>query len=101
MTTNAWPLPGQAAGAAFVKTSTGFAATGATVADVRLMRDAVGPAMRVKASGGIRTLADALALSRCRSRLGTSATAAILERSLPKAYKSSGAGAVAALAGRV
>ncbi len=45
----------EAAGAAFVKTSTGFSTGGATVADVKLMKDAVGSKMRVKASGGIRT----------------------------------------------
>lgn len=48
----------QAAGADFVKTSTGFASSGATVHDIELMRRAVGPSMGVKASGGIRTLDD-------------------------------------------
>lgn len=69
-----------AAGAAFVKTSTGFhPAGGATVADVRLLRASVGPNVGVKASGGIRTLADAQAmLAAGASRLGTSASAAIL-----------------------
>ena len=69
------------AGAAFVKTSTGFhAAGGATVADVRLMRAGVGPHMGVKASGGIRTLADALAMIDAgANRIGTSSSAAILE----------------------
>lgn len=69
------------AGAAFVKTSTGFhAAGGATVEDVRLMRAAVGPHIGVKASGGIRTLADARAmLAAGADRLGTSASAAILD----------------------
>lgn len=68
------------AGAAFVKTSTGFhPAGGATLADVRLMRGAVGPAVGVKASGGIRTLADARAmLDAGANRLGTSSSAAIL-----------------------
>jgi len=68
------------AGAAFVKTSTGFhPAGGATVADVRLMRAVVGPQVGVKASGGIRTLADALAmLAGGANRLGTSASASIL-----------------------
>src|SRR5690606_28249294 len=50
----------QAAGARFVKTSTGFASGGATEADVRLMRDTVGSTMGVKASGGIRTREAAL-----------------------------------------
>ena len=68
------------AGAAFVKTSTGFHASGgATVADVRLMRAEVGRALGVKASGGIRSLADALAMIEAgANRIGTSASAAIL-----------------------
>lgn len=68
------------AGAAFVKTSTGFhPAGGATVHDVRLMRATVGPDIGVKASGGIRTLADAQAmLDAGANRIGTSASAAIL-----------------------
>lgn len=62
------------AGAAFVKTSTGFADGGATVADVTLMRRVVGPRMGVKASGGIRTRADAEAMVAAgASRLGASA----------------------------
>ena len=66
--------------AAFVKTSTGFHPSGgATIADVRLMRAAVGPDIGVKASGGIRNLADARAmLNAGANRLGTSASAAIL-----------------------
>ena len=69
-----------AAGAAFVKTSTGFHPSGgATVADVRLMRAEVGGNVGVKASGGIRNLADARAmLDAGANRLGTSASAAIL-----------------------
>ncbi len=68
------------AGAAFVKTSTGFHPTGgATVADVQLMRAVVGPHIGVKASGGIRSLADTLAmLSAGANRIGTSASASIL-----------------------
>jgi deoxyribose-phosphate aldolase len=68
------------AGAAFVKTSTGFHPSGgATIADVRLLRAAVGPDRGVKASGGIRTLADALAMIDAgANRIGTSASAAIL-----------------------
>jgi deoxyribose-phosphate aldolase len=72
-------------GAQFVKTSTGFAvpaagiAVGATVADVALLRATVGPQIGVKASGGIRTLADARALwAAGASRLGTSAGIALL-----------------------
>jgi deoxyribose-phosphate aldolase len=69
-----------AAGAAFVKTSTGFhAAGGATIHDVRLMREVVGANIGVKASGGIRTLVDASAmLDAGANRLGTSASATIL-----------------------
>ena len=67
-------------GAAFVKTSTGFhPAGGATVADVRLLRATVGPEFGVKAAGGIRSLADAMAMLEAgANRLGTSASAAIL-----------------------
>ena len=68
------------AGANFVKTSTGFAASGATIQDVQLMRQTVGPQMQVKASGGIRSLQDALAMIQAgATRLGTSATAGILD----------------------
>ena len=67
------------AGASFVKTSTGFAPTGAAVADVRLMREQVGESVGVKAAGGIRTLADALAMIDAgATRIGTSGTQAIL-----------------------
>lgn len=68
------------AGAAFVKTSTGFhPAGGATIDDVRLLRGEVGVTMGVKASGGIRTLPDALTMVAAgASRIGTSASAAIL-----------------------
>ena len=65
------------AGAAFVKTATGFFG-GATVEAVRLMRETAGPAVGVKASGGIRSLADALAMIQAgANRLGTSAGVAI------------------------
>lgn len=61
------------AGADFVKTSTGFSAGGATAADVRLMRETVGTEMGVKASGGVRSRADAEAMVAAgASRLGTS-----------------------------
>jgi deoxyribose-phosphate aldolase len=68
------------AGAAFVKTSTGFHPSGgATAADVRLMREVVGPQVGVKASGGIRSLADARTMIDAgANRIGTSATVAIL-----------------------
>ncbi len=62
-----------AAGADFIKTSTGFSTGGATVSDVRLLREHVGPEVKVKASGGISSLADAEAmLAAGASRLGTS-----------------------------
>ena len=65
------------AGAAFVKTSTGFAG-GATVEDVRLLRETVGPGVGVKAAGGIRTRAQALAMIAAgATRIGTSAGVAI------------------------
>jgi len=69
----------EAGGADFVKTSTGFAGGGATVAHVELMRASVGPEVQVKASGGVRSYADALAmLAAGATRLGTSASAVIL-----------------------
>lgn len=68
------------AGAAYVKTSTGFAHQGATVKDVALMRRTVGRRLGVKASGGIRTLALAMSLIHVGANLiGTSSTEAILE----------------------
>ncbi|MGQ9848500.1 MAG: deoxyribose-phosphate aldolase [Aggregatilineaceae bacterium] len=67
------------AGADFVKTSTGFGPGGATVHDVTLMRQVVGPQMGVKASGGIRSYADALAMIQAgASRIGASAGVRIL-----------------------
>lgn len=67
------------AGADFVKTSTGFAASGATVEDVALMRRVVGPTVGVKASGGVRTLDAARALLQAgATRIGTSAGVAIV-----------------------
>jgi len=67
-------------GADFVKTSTGFQKLGATVHDVKLMREAVGPDMGVKAAGGIRNTEVALALIEVgANRLGASAGIAIVE----------------------
>ncbi|RLG45763.1 MAG: deoxyribose-phosphate aldolase, partial [Thermoproteota archaeon] len=60
------------AGAHFVKTSTGFGPRGATVEDVRLMRETVGPDMGVKAAGGVRTLEDTMAMIEAgATRIGT------------------------------
>lgn len=68
-------------GAHFVKTSTGFGSGGATIEDVRLMREAVGPKFGVKASGGIRDLPAALAMIEAgATRLGSSAGVAILSQ---------------------
>jgi deoxyribose-phosphate aldolase len=67
------------AGAAFVKTSTGFGGGGATVEDVALLRAVVGDGVGVKASGGVRTAADARAMVRAgASRIGASACVAIV-----------------------
>lgn len=66
------------AGAAFVKTSTGFAKGGATVEDVALMRRVVGSEMGVKASGGVRTAEDVLRMSQAgANRIGASASVEI------------------------
>lgn len=70
----------QKAGADFVKTSTGFSTGGATVPDVALMRKTVGPDMGVKASGGARSLEDALAFIEAgATRIGASSGVAIME----------------------
>lgn len=70
----------ESAGADYVKTSTGFAPGGATMEDLRLMRGAVSPRVRVKAAGGVRTL-DALleVISVGVDRVGATQTAAILD----------------------
>jgi deoxyribose-phosphate aldolase len=66
-------------GARFVKTSTGFGTGGATVADVKLLRETVGPKFGVKASGGIRDTQTALAMIQAgATRLGTSASVTII-----------------------
>ena len=70
-----------AAGADFVKTSTGFLGGGATVEDVKLLREVVGPYKGVKASGGIRTAEAALKMIEAgANRLGTSRTVTIMEQ---------------------
>ncbi len=71
------------AGADFVKTSTGFSRWGATVEDVALMRRVVGPKIGVKASGGVRSLADALAMIEAgANRIGASSGVAIVQEAL-------------------
>ena len=73
----------QKAGADFVKTSTGFSTGGATLSDVKLMRQTVGPDMGVKAAGGARSYADAVAFVEAgATRIGTSSGAAILKGEL-------------------
>ena len=68
------------AGAEFVKTSTGFSSGGATVADVTLLRATVGERCGVKASGGIRTLADTVQMAAAgANRIGASASVAIVQ----------------------
>jgi deoxyribose-phosphate aldolase len=70
----------EAAGADFVKTSTGFAATGATHEDLKLMRRSVSPRIGVKAAGGVRSLDALLAVMELGvTRIGATQTAAILD----------------------
>lgn len=70
----------KAAGADYVKTSTGFGPGGATVADVALMRRVVGPGLGVKAAGGVRSYADAKAMIAAgATRIGASAGVAIVQ----------------------
>jgi deoxyribose-phosphate aldolase len=79
----------KAAGADYVKTSTGFAGGGATVEDVHLMREIVGPEMGVKASGGVRTKEEAEAMVKAgATRIGASAGIKIVrgEASTGKGY---------------
>ncbi len=72
------------AGADFVKTSTGFGPSGATVEDIQLMRETVGPLMGVKASGGVRTQDDARKMVAAgATRIGASASVAIVLGSDP------------------
>ncbi len=68
------------AGADFVKTSTGFSTGGATASDIKLIRETVGPDLGVKASGGVRSLEDAMAMiENGATRIGASASIAICE----------------------
>jgi deoxyribose-phosphate aldolase len=68
------------AGADWVKTSTGFAPTGATMADIRLMRQSVGAKVEVKAAHGVRTLAAALEMIDAGvTRIGATATATMID----------------------
>ena len=68
------------AGADFIKTSTGFSTGGATVEDIAQMRGVAGSRCGVKASGGIRSLADAQAMLRAgATRIGASASVRIVQ----------------------
>lgn len=77
-------LLAKTAGADYVKTSTGFGPGGATVEDVALMRRVVGPAMGVKAAGGIKSYDDARAMIAAgATRLGASAGIKIVQEAMP------------------
>lgn len=77
----------QAAGADFVKTSTGFSTSGAAAADVKLMRETVGSSMGVKASGGIHSAQEAMEMIEAgANRLGTSASVAIITGAKGEGY---------------
>ena len=70
----------EAAGAGFVKTSTGFNGQGATRENVRLMKSVVGDSMKVKASGGVKTVNDCVAMMEAGAeRIGTSNGVRIME----------------------
>lgn len=74
-------LMAKKAGADFVKTSTGFSKAGATVEDIRLMRQTVGPEMGVKASGGVRTYEDAIKMIEAgATRIGASSGIQIVKQ---------------------
>ncbi len=74
------------AGADFVKTSTGFAKSGSTIEDLKLMRASCSPRVRIKAAGGVRTLDDALAVRAVgASRFGATQTVSILAEAARRA----------------
>src|SRR5882724_9433068 len=84
----------KSAGADFVKTSTGFSKGGATVADIALMRRVVGPALGVKASGGVKNIDDARAMVEAgATRIGASVGVKIAQEAA--GVKSNGRGALA------
>lgn len=75
-------------GAHFVKTSTGFSRSGASIEDIKLLRKAVGPNFKIKASGGIRTLDTVLEMINAGAdRIGTSAGLSIMEQAIKKIEK--------------
>jgi deoxyribose-phosphate aldolase len=64
----------------YIKTSTGFGTAGATLEDIRLMKQHIGPDVKIKAAGGIRTISDMeLFLQEGCSRLGTSSAIRLFE----------------------
>lgn len=76
-------LAAKSVGADFVKTSTGFGPGGATIEDVRLIRETVGPEMGIKAAGGVRTLGDLQnMLEAGATRIGSSASVQIVAEAL-------------------
>jgi deoxyribose-phosphate aldolase len=80
--------PCERAGADFVKTSTGFAKSGATIEDLKLMRASCSERVRIKAAGGVRTLDDALAVRAVgTSRFGATQTIAILAEAAERAVQ--------------
>lgn len=75
----------EAAGAHYVKTSTGYAPTGATLADIKLMKESVSPNIKVKSAGGVRTLESLLEyMDAGVTRSGASATGAMLDEYVAK-----------------
>ena len=75
----------EAAGAHYVKTSTGYAPTGATLADIKLMKESVSPNIKVKSAGGVRTLESLLEyMDAGVTRSGASATGAMLDEFVAK-----------------
>lgn len=75
----------EAAGAHYVKTSTGYAPTGATLADIKLMKESVSPTVKVKSAGGVRTLDSLLEyMAAGVTRSGASATGAMLDEYVAK-----------------
>ena len=76
----------EAAGADYVKTSTGFGSAGATLHNVKLMKSTVGDRLKVKSSGGVRTLDQLIDFMQAGvSRSGCSATKAVIEEFVAKA----------------
>ena len=76
-----------AAGADYIKTSTGFGTAGATLEDIHLFREHIGPQVKIKAAGGIRSIADmATFLEAGADRLGTSSAIRLIEGEEAKGY---------------